>query len=138
MNLKPNVFQSIIEFNKNAVFMEYNSSDFFGINIPDDAELIFVDKVNSISTYPNLFYQNNNMDTRGKYYILSEKIYILDKLDIDEKKSVLAHELAHYNYYNNLSSYQRGIIKEKYNYFCEDKEEFYARIIQEYSQFNYH
>ena len=137
INLKPNVYQSIVEFNKNSVFSEYNSTDFYGITIPDDVKLTFVDGINSISSYPSLFLQNDDVAPIGVYYVLSKNIYILNNLDINKKKRVLTHELAHYTYNTNLSSYQKDIIKEKYNQFCKNKGEFYAEIIEGYGSFNY-
>ena len=98
---KPNLFESIIDYKKNALLMEYNGTEYGGVFIPNETTVYFVVNVKSLNDeFSDLFFKGDDYTAGGTYNNGEKVIRILDRNFGKDK--TLMHEVAHYQYYNLL------------------------------------
>lgn len=146
LNLKPLTYNSIVYYRENARPFEYLFSDYKNVTIPDDVTVTFVKGVESLNSgFLDLWAENDNYRVRGFYRPLIKEITIVYN-GYDPIEDILRHELAHHNWYYNLSLGQKQIVEQRHEeycigqkmeeYKCENPEEFYAVTIQRYGGFD--
>ncbi len=115
--------------NKNNEICVYNESDFYGVEIPEETNLIFTGE---------LYDDNGGVSRIGDYTKRDMRIRLQVLFrNLTQIQSSLRHELAHHEYRYNLSTYDKQLVKTRYDLFCDNPSEFYAYTIENYGEFKW-
>lgn len=66
----------------------------------------------------------------GRYSAFTKEVILVDGLTLDKINSSLRHETAHYYYDEKLTTNEKEVIKERYELFCQDPDEFFAYTLE--------
>jgi hypothetical protein len=130
------IFMHVFDLKHSSILVKDAFSLYVPVNIsniyiPDDVAVYYTKDLQCFTLDNFILLQESCL---GYISIHSKDIFIDNSLSADEKKCILIHELAHYDWKYTLTKEDKKLIKSNYNiecsnstsYECKSVDEFYA------------
>lgn len=129
------MFYDVKIYNEQNYLYTYYSTDFCGIEIPDNITIKVYENIKSQETNFLKYFFYDDTKTIAGYKRKDNIIYLTDDSCSEDSKHWLKHELLHYNYRYNLTEEEKIDIHNRKKLFCQNDDEFYAYTTADYGKF---